>query len=261
MNMYSQGPLAHEDKPTFFTKFVMTKLIILLLAVSIYARPAPAQGLFLIALTLAPLIIIDHNSCWVNLIWGCDDGDSGAANAILIDGTNGNEIQQGTYTFHSNFPPADDQSVVDGKPAGGERQSIDSKPCTQGTSCPGDELGKPTLEKSVAVNPAYADSKTNTCPLFWTPGRENSQSIVACKLITNGVSKDLPKNGSNKNTFQIPVGKHTLSCTRTTTETVTQYGTKPGATEAVKIKEQDNTFVTTEDHNLRCNAIPNVIEQ
>ncbi len=266
MNLYSNSPLMQNGQTTFFTKFVMTKLIVLLLAVSLYARPAPAQGLFLIALTLAPLIIIDHNSCWVNLIWGCDDNDgaggAGGGSATLINGTTGETIVQGTYTYESNFPPADDPNglVPVGGLGGGTRDSIDSKPCTQGTTCPGDELGVVVIKNSIQVSPAFANSKTNTCPLFWTPGKENSQSIVSCQLISNGVATALPKDGSNKNTFQIPVGRHVLSCTRTTTEIVTQYGTKPGETAKTKIKEQTNVFTTIEDHNVRCNAIPNVNE-
>lgn len=270
MNLYSSSTLTQNGQTTFFTKFVMTKLIVLLFVVSLYARPAPAQGLFLMALTLAPLIIIDNNSCWVNLIWGCDDSDGAAAAAggggggaaTLLNGTTGETIIQGTYTYVSNFPPADDSNglVPVGGIGGSPRDSINSKPCTQGTTCPGDELGVVVIKNSILVSPAFANSKTNTCPLFWTPGKENSQSIVSCELISNGVAVALPKDGSNKNTFQIPVGKHVLSCTRTTTEMVTQYGTKPGETTKTKIKEQTNVFATIEDHNIRCNAIPNVNE-
>jgi hypothetical protein len=238
-------------------------LIILLVAFSLYTKPAPARGFFLLALlVVGVLAIVDANSCWVNIFWGCDSSGGGGGQAQTANGT---VVTTGTVTYQSDFPPADDPNglVPSGSPGGSSRDSIDSKPCTQGSTCPGDELGDPLISKSTLVSPAYADSKTNTCPLIWVAGKEDTQSVISCKLVTGSKSVDIPKNapaGSDKNVFQIPVGAHVLSCTRTTTETVTEYGTKAGATTKTAINSQTNTFTTTKEQNVRCNAIPNVNE-
>lgn len=273
MNIYSNDILIKEGKSTFFTKVMVAKLIVLMLIFSVYVRPRPAEGgiilgIILSVVTLGVYAIVDHNNCWANLIWGCDDGGGGGGNGGSGDGTGGTDGSGGTvtYTYESDFPPASDGNglVPSGGTGGGTRESIDSKPCTQGTTCPGDELGEVVVEKSIAVSPAYADSKTNTCPLLWTPGKSNVQSTISCKYTSAGNTTDIPTPAKDpvtgKNKFSIAVGKGVLSCSRTTTETVTQYGTKAGETEKVKIKEQTNTFVTVEEHNVRCNAIPNVNE-
>lgn len=262
MNLFKNKIFFDRGILTFFSKSLVLKILILLIAFSVYIKPAPAKALILTALIFAPLlVIIDANSCWVNLIWGCDSGNGGGGQGQTADGT---VVNTGTVSYESDFPPATDSNglVPAGGKGGGTRDSIDSKPCTQGSTCPGDELGEPMVTKSTAVSPAYADSKTNTCPLFWVAGKENAQSTVTCKLITGSKSVDLPRNApinSTKNVFQIPVGKHVLSCSRTTTETVTQYGTKAGAAKTA-INSQTNTFTTTKDQNVRCNAIPNVNE-
>lgn len=266
MNIFRSELIFNNGVFTALSKSIVLKLIVLLIAFSLYTKPVPAKGFFLLALVLVAavaLVIVDNNSCWVNLIWGCDsnNGGGGGGQVQTADGT---VVNTGTVSYESDFPPASDPNglVPAGGTGGGTRDSIDSKPCTQGSTCPGDELGEPMVTKSTTVSPAYADSKTNTCPLFWVAGKEDAQSTVTCKLITGSKSVDLPRNApinSTKNVFQIPVGKHVLSCSRTTTETVTQYGTKAGAAKTA-INSQTNTFITTKDQNVRCNAIPNVNE-
>lgn len=232
MNIFKNIFLFKNDgSATFLTKSLTIKLVVLMLAFTLYVKPVPAKGEILlkilaVVLTAGIILIVDHNSCWVNLFWGCDDngggggGGSGSGQVKTADGT---VVDKGKITYQSDFPPASDGNglVPAGGTGGGPRDSIDSKPCTQGTTCPGDELGEVMIKKSTSVSPAYADSKTNTCPLFWVAGKENIQSVVSCKLITDSKSVDLLKNApvnSNKNVFQVPVGKHVLSCSRTTTD-------------------------------------------
>lgn len=211
----------------------------------------------------ALLLIIDNNSCWVNIVWGCDGGDGGGSSG----GSGGGTV---TYTYESDYPKSPGTPVIiGGGPAGKDAngnpitridQGRDSlkDPCTQGTSCPGDDLGD--LAGKISVNPAYADAKTNTCPLLWTQSIDEPNSTVECRLVTGGTSQVLPKNASGKNTFNVPVGRHVLSCTRTTTETVTKYSQKSSETTKTVADTQTNTWKTTEDYNLRCLARPSVIE-
>ena len=207
------------------------------------------------------LIIIDHNSCWVNLIWGCG-GDGGGGGG----GGGGGDT---TFTYESDYPKSPGTPViVGGGPAGKDANGdtvtrIDQTrtslkdPCTQGDTCPGDDLG--ALAGKISVNPAYADAKTNTCPLLWVQSIDEPNSTVECKLVTGGTSQVLPKDASGKNIFNVPVGRHVLSCTRTTTETVTKYGQNPGSAKTA-VDSQTNVWKTTEDHNVRCLARPSVIE-
>lgn len=209
----------------------------------------------------ALLLIIDHNSCWVNLIWGCDGGDGGG-------GGGGGGGTPTTYVYEADYPkdPTTPVVVGDGKPgkdASGNPitrmdQTRDSlkDACTQGETCPGDDLG--ALAGKISVNPAYAASKTNTCPLFWTQGNDEVNSTVECKLVTAGTSQVLPKSASGKNVFDIPIGKHVLSCTRTTTETVSKREENTAAKAVVET--QTNSWSTTENYNVRCLARPTVTE-
>lgn len=259
MNLFTNGKIIGRDgKPTAVSSILLIKLAVLIFALGIVSKPAPARGALLIALIVAPLIIIDHNSCWVNLIWGChsDNGGGGSGG----DGGGGTV----TYTYTSSFPPKDDTNglVTNGSDGGSPRDSIDSKPCTQGETCPGDDLGSVVKDRSIVVSPAYADSKTNTCPLFWLPGGTNSLSTITCKVVTATSTIDasgITKDASGKYRLQIPVGRSTLSCTRKTTEVVTQYGAKDGGA-PVKVKEQTNVFETTEDHPVKCLPNPKVQE-
>jgi hypothetical protein len=270
MNIFKNIFLFKDDgTATFLTKSLTIKLVVLMLAFTLYVKPVPAKGEILlkilaVVLTAGIILIVDHNSCWVNLFWGCDDNNGGDGGG-QVQTSDGSVVDKGTITYQSDFPPASDTNglVPDGGAGGSPRDSIDSKPCTQGTTCPGDELGEVMIKKSTSVSPAYADSKTNTCPLLWVAGKENVQSVVSCKLITGSNSVDLLKNApanSNKNVFQIPVGKHVLSCSRTTTEKVTKYAQKAGETTKTAISDQTNVFTTTETQNVRCLAVPNVNE-
>jgi hypothetical protein len=274
MNIFKNELLFKDGKCTALTKSITLKLAVLTLAFTLYVKPVPAKGEILlkilaVVLTAGIILIVDHNSCWVNLFWGCDDNGGGGGNGGAggnVKTADGTVIEKGTVTFESDFPPSSDTNglVAEGGKGGGTRDSLDSKPCTQGTTCPGDELGEVMVQKSTVVSPAYADSKTKMCPLFWVPGKENVQSVISCKVITNGVaSPALVRNapaGSKKNVFQIQIGKHTLSCSRTTTEKVTQYATKAGETTKTAIKDQPNVFTTTETQDVKCNNIPTVTE-
>lgn len=204
------------------------------------------------------LLIVDHNSCWVNLIWGCDGGDGGGGGGGTV-----------TYTYESDYPGGGSSTTTGGgaigttDPAGKPitrmtvtRDSL-KDPCTTGTTCPGDDLG--VLAGKISVNPAYASAQTNTCPLLWVQGADDTNSTVVCNLITNGTSQVLPKSATGKNTFNVPVGRHVLSCTRTTSETVTKYGSKDGGAKT-SVDSQTNTWSSTEEHNVRCLARPNVNE-
>lgn len=231
--------------------FLWLQICVLVFGVGAFI-PKPADALL--------LLIIDHNSCWVNIIWGCDGGDGG--------GGGGGSV---TYSYESDYPGATSGGGTGGGTGGVElsaggqpitrmsavRDSL-KDPCTAGDTCPGDDLEE--LAAKISVNPAYADFANNKCPLFWTQGKDEAKSVVECKLVTNGTSQVLPKNSTNKNTFSVPVGKHVLSCTRTTTEVVTKYSTD-GAGAKTVAETQTNTWTNTEEYNVRCLARPNVIEQ
>ncbi len=99
-----------------------------------------------------------------------------------------------------------------------------ARSCTPGTgpdACPADDLGD--IITGFYLNPSYANSKTNTCPLFWVPGKENANAKITCKLETNGVESPLPKTpaaAGYPNGFPVSPGKHRLICTRTYTDVV-----------------------------------------
>ncbi|MCF7864988.1 MAG: hypothetical protein K9M11_00585 [Candidatus Pacebacteria bacterium] len=237
---------------TIKTKFTLyIQLFALVLGVASFV-PQRSDALLI-------LLIIDHNSCWVNLIWGCDGGDGGG-------GGGGGNV---TYTYESDYPGggsstsgggATASTDPEGKPITRMTDTRDSlkDPCTTGDTCPGDDLG--VLAGKISVNPAYASAQTDTCPLLWTQGGDDTNSTVVCNLVTNGTSQVLPKSASGKNTFNVPIGRHVLSCTRTTSETVTKYGTKEGETTKTAVDSQTNTWSSTEEHNIRCLARPNVNE-
>lgn len=261
-------------KPLFVKSVAVTLILSLVLIANF--RPAHVEAKFKLkrlllrivslVLTGGIILIVDHNNCKINLFFGCNKGDGGSSSSVSgSTGQNGSNANV-TYSYQSNFPPRTDPNglVPPGGIGGSIRDSIDSKPCTQGKTCPGDELGSVVLGKSILVNPGYADARTKTCPLLWTPGKSNELSLIECKLISNNITKNITNPikdvSTGKNKFMIPVGKHTLSCTRTTTEIVTEYGTKQGESTKIRISEKTNVFNTVENYNVKCLEIPSVVE-
>ncbi len=246
---------------------IASSLASLTVASALLLNPSPAQGAVLlkvlaVSLTEGIIQAVDNNSCWANLLWGCD---SNAGTEEKTQAGDGAASSTGAFSYMSDFPPASDPNglVPEGGAGGGARDSIDSKPCTQGSTCPGDELGDVIVTKSTVVSPAYANSRTNTCPLYWVPGKEDSQSVISCKLISDSRSMDLGRDDtdqSGRNVSDIPVGKHVLSCARTTTETVTQYAAGAGGSAKAALKKQTNVFTTVQEQNVRCNPVPNINE-
>lgn len=246
--------MLHKLKAKFS---LYVQILVLVLGVASFV-PQKSEALII-------LIIIDHNSCWVNLIWGCHGEDGGGGG-----GGDGGAV---TYTYESDYPGGGSSSTSGGSstttttittdPTGKAvtrmtptRDSLKDS-CTAGDNCPGDDLG--ALAGKISVNPAYASAQTNTCPLLWVQGSDDTNSTVTCNLITNGTSKEIPKMTAEKKVFNVPIGRHVLSCVRTTTETVTKYGTTADGTKTA-VDSQTNTWTNTEEHNVRCLARPGVTE-
>jgi len=131
--------------------------------------------------------------------------------------------------------------------------SVLTRSCTPGTginACPPDDLG--VIMTNFFLNPSYANSKTKTCPLFWTPGKEDATSKIVCKLETNGIEVDVPKDPKTEgyaNGFPIAPGKHTLTCKREIVKTVTDAS---GIHDDVSSTEQSAQF--------NCRAYPEIKE-
>jgi hypothetical protein len=101
-----------------------------------------------------------------------------------------------------------------------------TRSCTPGASganaCPEDSLGSVII--SSYLNPSYANSKTNTCPLFWVAGTQTTNAKIICSIETNGIDTDVPtdlKKEGYPNGYPVKPGKHTLTCTRMLVNTLT----------------------------------------
>jgi hypothetical protein len=132
--------------------------------------------------------------------------------------------------------------------------SVLTRSCTPGATganaCPADSLGSVIL--SFNLNPSYANSKTNTCPLFWVPGKETPTAKIICSIESNGVETDVPtdpKKEGYPNGFPVPPGKHTLTCTRMLVTTVTDAS-----------GSHDEEVDTNQSAQVNCRAYPQIRE-
>ncbi len=91
--------------------------------------------------------------------------------------------------------------------------------CTPGVDCLAGDLG--AIIGKTLVSPAYAGRNTHSCPLSWVTGAEATSTKITCTLDT-GPNRTLvnvpndPIHNGYPNGYPLPVGKYTLSCTRTT---------------------------------------------
>ena len=132
--------------------------------------------------------------------------------------------------------------------------SILTRSCTPGAgidACPPDDLGD--IITNFYLNPSYANSETNTCPLFWTPGKETTTSKIICTLDTNGVATTVPtdlKSTGYVNGYPVAPGKHTLICARQLVKTLTDANGDP----------YDDVSVTEQEAQFNCRAYPQIRE-
>ncbi len=131
--------------------------------------------------------------------------------------------------------------------------SVLTRSCTPGAAvngCPADTLGD--IMTNFYLNPSYGNSKTNTCPLFWTPGRETADAKIVCMIESNGVETEVPTDPKAEgfpDGFPVQPGKFKLSCTRVLTLNITDAsGTHQESVE------------TEQSANFNCRPYPRIRE-
>lgn len=157
--------------------------------------------------------------------WGCSLLQSEAL-ARLSPGTLSGSWGLGCGNIHSyvayiiGTPPPQGPSTgqITGGNGGGNNTGTSTlqRECTPGIDCPADDLGK--IITDISLNPGFARSSDNKCPLFWTTGQERPEQDrgISCQIITNGSSTDIFANQKERypQGYLVPVGKHTLVCMR-----------------------------------------------
>lgn len=153
--------------------------------------------------------------------WGAPCGNTKEFSATLVTGS-GAGAAAGSSAFTTTTTSLTSSSIA--------------SECTPGVDCPDADLGN--IIQKYQVRSAYANSKTNTCPFFWTVGNEDADKKISCKIITGSKTTNLPNVQTDGiDGYPLPVGRSVFICTR-----------------------GDGVSTSTESHTITCNPNPNVKE-